>query len=104
MEKGEWGKEEASSHSRARENRHTNTSPASIVQQPHCLGRGVSTLVLLVVVGVVVGIHPVGPDEIEALPNPLNQPVQRLLMFAVVLGSLLAKSPFVLAFLCLFKK
>ncbi len=94
---GEFGKEEASSHSRARENRHTNTGPASIIQQPHCLDRSVSTLVLPVIVGVVVVIHPIRPDEIEALSNLLNQPVQRLLVLAVVLGSLLAKRPFVLA-------
>ena len=79
------------------ESKHTNTGPASIIQQPHCLGRGVSTFVLPVIVGVVVVIHPVRPDEVDALSNLFNQPVQRLLMLAVVLCSLFAKWSSVLA-------
>ena len=94
-------KEEAPDHSPAKENTHTSTGPASIIQQPQCLGRIVTTLVLPDIVGAVVVIHPIRPDEIEALSNLLNHPVQRRLVLVVVLGSLFATWPLVLAMLFL---
>jgi hypothetical protein len=65
----------------------TNTSPTSIIQQPHApLGRCALLLntSVVVIVFVVLVVRPVDANEIDPGPDLLNQLVQRLLVPGVV--------------------
>jgi len=66
---------------------------------------GVFTLDLAIILSLVIVIDPVRPNKIDPLPDLFDQLVQRLLMLAVVAGSLFAKQSFALAchFPCYYK-